>query len=144
VKLSHLIAKTHKVSLEYSGEPVNLVVRSEALTAELMATLAALGQSQLDAQGTPDDASDVVKAAAGVKSMQAMAMMPELLCQVVESWDVLGDDEKPFPLIPSEVARVIPVAFSAACIQAATTTVGEAPAPRSGKASGATSSRTVK
>lgn len=128
MKLSDLLAKTRVVAVEYEGETINLVVRAEAITPNLMATLLSFSKTNLDAE-----------------DMTRMAdIVPALVCQVVESWDLLGEDDEPFPLDPAQVAASIPMAFLAAVLQGATATMGEAPAAKSGKTSGATSLRAVK
>jgi hypothetical protein len=128
MKLADLVAKTREVAVEYAGETVNLVVRSEMLNTDLMIEMARLGKVQAD----PELAEEAFK------------MLPELLCKIVASWDLEGDDGKPFPLVPSKVSKAIPVSFLSACIQGATQSLGESAAAKSGESSDSTSLRVVR
>lgn len=114
MKLSTLVAATKNVTVSYGGETINLVVRASAITPKMLADLALLAEAE------------------GSKAVAAQVNeIPDLLCRLVASWDVLNDDETPFPLDPEQVAEKIPMDFQVACIRAATGSVGEAVAPAS-------------
>ena len=119
MKLSDLLAKTRLVTIHYGGETVNLVVRAEVMNTDFMVEMAALGRIT----------TDVDVSIASIKSL------PEILCQLVVSWDLEGDDGQPFPLDPVKVAASIPVAFISACIQGAAQSVGESSAVKNGATS---------
>ena len=124
MKLADLVAKTREVTIHYGDETVKLVVRSEILNTDLMVEMASLGKTSTDAEA----------------QVAAIKSLPDLLCRLVVSWDLLGDDGQPFPLVPAEVSKSIPVAFIAECIKGAAQSVGEAPAVQNGKISVGTSS----
>jgi hypothetical protein len=130
MKLSDLMAKTRSVTLTYAGESVTLEVRVDVITGKLMAEMATI-------EKPVSDPSEVVG---------RLESISRFLCRLVASWDVLGDDEQPFPLEPERVSESIPVAFMIACLQVATSSVGESSASgvTSGETSGATSLRRVK
>lgn len=122
MKLSSLVAATKNVTVQYGGEAVHLVVRASAITSKLLADLALLAEAE------------------GGKAIAAQVNeVPELLVRLVASWDVLTDDEQPFPLDAEQIAEQIPFDFQVACIRAATGSMGEASAPASGATSDATS-----
>jgi len=127
MKLADLVAKTRPVVITYGGETVNLVVRAEVLNTDFMVEMASLATVSADAE----------------QQVTALKSLPDLLCRLVVSWDLEGDDGQPFPLVPSEVAKAIPVAFVSACIQGAAQSVGESSATGSATSSGATSSPKV-
>ena len=122
MKLSDLVAKTRAVTIHYGDESVNLVVRTELMNTDFMVEMASLGKTTTD----PD------------VSIAAIKSLPEILCRLVVSWDLEGDDGQPFPLVPAKIAEVVPVAFISACIQGAAQSVGESSAVQNGKISGAT------
>jgi hypothetical protein len=124
VKLSHLIAQSAQVTLTYGAESVQLTVRPQAMTTEMLELFGQL-------ENTVTNAAEL--------SVQ-MQSIREIFLALVSGWDLQDDNGD--VLLVSPVG--LPLKFLMDSIRAALSSVGEgsAPAAETGKLNGATSGAT--
>lgn len=108
MSLAKLAGRVASTSFEYDGETVNLRFYPERLTPVLMSQIAEVaGLADLK----PEEAA-TVSAMSRVFGMTepALAAIIDVVCTLLESWDVQGDDGKPYP-ITHENLQVLPIPF---------------------------------
>ena len=110
MKLSDITAKTKTVSFDYSGETVNMDVRTQLITPKLIADLGELEEQKL----TPE----------------ALRAISEHIVRLVATWDVQEDDGSVFPLDVERLEAEIPVGFQMHVLMAAVDAMGEDLAPQ--------------